>query len=243
MHWDYLAIIIFLGAAMPLLGRRRVRSLLRRPATTTRERLRLYASTIVTQWVIVALLLWRAHAHGVTLADLGMAIPYPLLTVAVTLGLAALILGNQLLALRMAARLAEDSGAITRQLATRIFPQTPAERSVFFFVVVTVAICEELIYRGFLHYLFGSLTGNIVVGILLSAALFSLAHLYQGKRGLITTYVVGSVFGVVRAWTYSQLPGIVAHFVADIVAGFLLPRRIRELSGPGNQDISPASSV
>jgi membrane protease YdiL (CAAX protease family) len=243
MHWDYLAIIIFLGAAMPLLGRRRVRLLLQRPETSTRERLRLYASTIAVQWVIAALLLWRTRAHGVTLADLGLALPYPLLTVAVALGLAALILGNQLLALRMAARLPEDSGAITRQLAARIFPQTTAERSVFFFVVVTVAICEEIIYRGFLQYLFGSLTASLAVGLVLSAAFFSVAHLYQGRRGLITTYVVGFLFGVVRAWTYSQLPGMAAHFVADIVAGFLLPARIRELSGPGGQGISPASSA
>jgi membrane protease YdiL (CAAX protease family) len=46
-----------------------------------------------------------------------------------------------------------------------------------------------------------------------------LAHLYQGKRGLITTFVVGIILVSVRIWTGSLLPVIVAHAAIDLVAG------------------------
>jgi membrane protease YdiL (CAAX protease family) len=59
------------------------------------------------------------------------------------------------------------------------------------------------------------------VGIagLLSSLWFSLAHLYQGKRGVITTFVVGSILVSVRVWTGSVLPVMIAHAAIDLVAG------------------------
>ncbi|MGA8014164.1 MAG: CPBP family intramembrane glutamic endopeptidase, partial [Candidatus Acidiferrales bacterium] len=53
------------------------------------------------------------------------------------------------------------------------------------------------------------------------------AHLYQGRRGVITTFVVGLLFSLVRSWTGSLLAPLVAHFVADITAGLLAPPRLR----------------
>ena len=229
MSWDYLVIIVFLGAVVPLLGRRRIRRLLENPQTTSGERVRLYGSTIAMQWLLLTLILWRAQVHGMTRVDLGLALPRPLLAATVSAGLAAVILCNQFVALRFAAQIRDRAGDVTRKLATRIFPQSSVERGIFFLVVVTVSICEELIYRGFLQYLFASLLGSAILGILLSAALFSIAHLYQGRRGVLTTSVVGILFGAVRAWTLTQLPGMIAHFLADVVAGFLLPVRIREI--------------
>jgi membrane protease YdiL (CAAX protease family) len=230
MHWDYAAIIVFLGAIMPFLGRRRVQRLLLRPETTGSERLRLYSSTILMQWLLVALIFWRAQAHRTIARDLGLAIPNPGLAIIVSVGLAGSILANQLLALRMAGRVPQESGGITAQLAFRIFPQASVERLVFFLVVVTVAICEEFIYRGFLQYLFASVSGSVAAGVLVSALFFSIAHLYQGRRGLITAYIVGLLFGAVRAWTGALIPGMIAHFVADLAAGFLLPARLREIA-------------
>jgi len=64
--------------------------------------------------------------------------------------------------------------------------------------------------------------------------MFSLAHLYQGRRGLIATFVVGLLFSIARATTGSLVPSAVPHFVADITAGFLTPSRVRAaLAAPG----------
>jgi len=233
MHADYALILVFLGLVMPMLGRRRVQQLLSRPETTQGDRLRLYASTITMQWLLTALIFWRGEAHGLSPADFGLAIPKPALAFAVALGLGGPILANQLLALRMAGHIPDRAGGVTAKLALRIFPQSAIERLVFFFVVVTVAICEELIYRGFLQHLFSALFSSVVAGLLLSAALFSVAHLYQGPRGITTTGVVGILFGVARAWTGTQLPGMLSHFIADLVAGFLLPQTLRGTSEAG----------
>jgi uncharacterized protein len=231
MHWDFALILLFLATAVPLLGRRRIRQLMQMPETTKRDRLRLYASTIAFQWIATAVILWRTGAHGIPAARLGLAIPNPLLTAIVTLVLAALVLVNQIVSLRRLAVHPAEAHGILPQLALKVFPQDSPERLVFFAVVVTVAICEELIYRGFVQRVFEDWFGGlIVVGILGSAAMFAAAHLYQGRRGVITTCVVGILFGAIRAWTGSLLAPLVAHFIADVTAGILAPARLRAAS-------------
>jgi hypothetical protein len=78
MPWDFALILIFLGVVVPLLGRRRVRQLLRISVTTKEDRLRLYASTIAFQWIASAVIFWRISARGITAAHLGLAFPRPL---------------------------------------------------------------------------------------------------------------------------------------------------------------------
>jgi membrane protease YdiL (CAAX protease family) len=228
MHWDFALILLFLATAVPLLGRRRIRQLMQMTETTKRDRLRLYASTIAFQWIAAAVILWRTGAHGISVARLGLAIPNPALTAIVTVALAALVLANQIVSLRMLASRPADAHGILPQLALKIFPQDSVERLVFFAVVVTVAVCEELIYRGFVQRVFEDWSGGLVAaGIFGSAVMFAVAHLYQGRRGVITTCVVGILFAASRAWTGSLLAPLVAHFIADIMAGFLAPSRLR----------------
>jgi uncharacterized protein len=94
--------------------------------------------------------------------------------------------------------------------------------------VATVALCEELIYRGFVQRVFQDWSaGSVIVAVIGSAVFFAFAHLYQGRRGLISTLTIGLLFSTVRAWTGSLLPCIVAHFVADITVGLLAPGRVR----------------
>ncbi len=243
MHWDFALILIFLATAVPLLGRRRIRQLMRMPETTRRDRLRLYASTVAFQWFAAAIVLWRAYAHQILFARLGLAIPNPALTAIVSIALAALVLTNQLLSLRRLATHPAEAQGVLPQLALKIFPQDSVERAVFFFVVITVAVCEELIYRGFVQRVFQDWSGGLIlVGILGSAVMFAVAHLYQGPRGLITTFIVGLLFAAIREWTGSLLAALIAHFVADFTAGLLAPSRLRSaLSSVNNQQ--PATGV
>lgn len=228
VHWDFAIILLFFAAAVPLLGRRRVQRLMRVPETTKRDRLTLYASTIAFQWLAVAVIIWRVSAHGIALADLGLAIPRPAITAIATAALAGLVLANQLISLRRITTHPETVKGILPQLARKVFPQDSSERLAFLVVVLTVAVCEEVIFRGFAQHVFDTWSGNVVlVGIVGSAALFGFAHLYQGVRGLIATFVVGLLFSSVRWWTASLLAPFVAHFVADIMAGYLVPGRLQ----------------
>lgn len=230
MPWDLALILAFLAIAVPLLGRRRIRRLLASPSTTARERLALYFSTILSQWAAVGIILWRSKAHGISSRQLGWTIPHLSLVITVAVILASLILLNQLLSLRHLASDPAQSQKEIVQLALRIFPQDNWELLAFAAVVATVAICEELIYRGFVQGLMSQWSGRAWIGIVLASLLFGIAHLYQGIRGVSSTLVVGIIFSTIRWWTGSLLPPILAHFVADLTAGIVAPRRLRHMN-------------
>jgi uncharacterized protein len=227
MHWDFALILIFLGVAVPVLGRRRIRQLLDSPETSKMDRLSIYASTITFQWLAAVIILWRTRAHGITLAQLGAAIPKPALAITIAIVLAALVSVNQIYSLRRLVAKPSEIKGVLPQLALKLFPRDAVERLIFFALVVTVAMCEEFIYRGFVQRVFQDWAGGYVVaGILGSAVFFALAHLYQGRKGLITTFIVGGLFSIVRAWTSALFPTIIAHFVADFSIGMLAPAKL-----------------
>jgi uncharacterized protein len=228
MHWDFALILLFLGIVVPLLGRRRVRQLMQIPSTTKMDRLSLYASTLAFQWIAAGVILWRASAHEIRTSQLGLAMPNPALLATVSVVLSALILLNQIMGLRRLVAQPDKIQGILPQLALQLFPQDDVERLAFFALVTTVALCEELIYRGFVQRVFQDWSrGSVIVAVVGSAAFFALAHLYQGRRGLISTLTIGLLFSTIRAWTGSLLPCVVAHFVADMTVGMLAPGRLR----------------
>jgi membrane protease YdiL (CAAX protease family) len=228
MHWDFALILLFLGIAVPLLGRRRVRQLMQMPSTTKVDRLSLYASTLAFQWIAAGVILWRTGAHEIRTSQLGLAIPNLALTVTVSVVLCALILLNQIMGLRRLVGQPDKIQGILPQLALKLFPQDDVERLAFFALVASVALCEELIYRGFVQRVFQDWSrGSVIVAVIGSAVFFALAHLYQGRRGLASILTIGIIFSTIRAWTGSLLPCVVAHFVADITVGMLAPSRSR----------------
>ncbi len=226
-HWDLALILAFLALAVPWMGRRRIQQLMRIPQTNKTERLTLYASTTAFQWLIAALIFWRITADGIPPWRLGLQISRPVLTGALSVGLAVAILANQLYSLRRLATGPVEPQNMLTQLALKVFPQDTAERLAFFAVVVTVAFCEEWIYRGFVQRMFRDWGGSVIAGIVGSAVLFAGAHLYQGRRGLLSTFAVGLLFSSVRFWTGSLIPSIAAHFAADLTAGYLSPSLVR----------------
>lgn len=236
---------------MPGLGRRRVRVLLELPDTTKLDRLSLYASTITLQWLFAAVILWRVSHHSIRPEQLGLRLASVPLTCTTSIVLGGAVLVLQLVSLR---RLNSDPGASdneTVQIARKVFPRDMLERICFTALVCTVAICEEFIYRGFVQYVFQAWSGSLVAGIVGSSLLFSIAHLYQGKRGLVSTFGAGAVFAGVRAWTGTLIPTIFAHFVADLTIGLLAPRRILaalaksssvSVGSQGHSSVSPGAN-
>jgi membrane protease YdiL (CAAX protease family) len=93
-------------------------------------------------------------------------------------------------------------------------------------------VSEEFLYRGFVFMAFVRMIVNYgqpnAFAVILSSMWFSLAHLYQGKRGVITTFVVGLIFALIRVWTGSLIPAIVAHIGIDLVVGICAPRYLRQ---------------
>jgi len=237
MTWDFVVILIFLAIAVPLLGRHRVRQLLRMPQTTGRQRLRLYFSTIFGQWALAGVIAWRCNSHQVSMASLGVEISRPVLTALTSVALGGLLLTNQVFSIREIVKQPDPMGNRMPFLAMRIFPQNRGEQAAFVAVVATVSVCEEVIYRGFVQWAFQrASSGLVLAGVASSAIFFGAAHLYQGRKGMAVTGIMGFIFSAIRAWTKSLLPCVIAHFITDLSVGLLLPARLRSLGNSSSTD-------
>jgi membrane protease YdiL (CAAX protease family) len=90
-------------------------------------------------------------------------------------------------------------------------------------LVVIVALAEETIFRGYLILRFKSITANSTVAVLLSAAMFSLGHGYEGSAGVVTVGVMGMVFALIYMWRKSLVAPIVMHFLQDFIGIVIMP--------------------
>lgn len=225
MPWDFAVILLFLGVVVPWRGAMRIKELLARPKLERADRLALYASTIAFQWLALGVVAWRSKARGLTAQHLGLALPVPELSTAIAAALSLLLLATQLYSLRRLARLPPERTGFLHHMARKVMPQDLVETLAFIGLVSTVAPCEEFLYRGFsFAAIEDASNGSFLLPILGSSALFSLAHLYQGRQGLVSTFMVGLLFAAARTLTGSLEPSIIAHFLADLIAGLGAPR-------------------
>lgn len=87
----------------------------------------------------------------------------------------------------------------------------------------TAAIGEELLFRGFvldrLDRFLGETRSAIVMAAIVQAAIFGLAHGYQGMAGIVMTGLIGLVMAIVyllgKRWL---LPIILAHGLIDTLS-------------------------
>ena len=219
MPWDFWLIFILLGAVLPWRGQSKLKKLLAQPSLSGTDRLALYASTIAFQWVIAAVAVWRAWARGLRLADLGL-VHQRSLRVLIAAGIGAVTLGTfQWLNLRRVGHMKSNAPSLMRRLAERILPRSTKELSLYLVLALTAGICEEFLYRGFTMAALARVGLPTWSAILLSSVLFGLAHLYQGRPGLVSTLVIGIVFGTARTVYDSLLPAAAWHAAFDAVAG------------------------
>jgi len=224
MPWDIWLIFFVLGVILPWRGRVRTKKLLEMPHVSSTERLALYASTIAFQWVAVAVVAWRARAHGFTASHLGLTIPdRSRILVASIIG-ALIIAALQWLNLRRVGKLPVEARGSLQALAERILPQSTVELLPYLALAITAGLCEEFLYRGFAMAVLLHVGLQAWAAVLVSSVLFGLAHSYQGRGGMLMTLLIGLVLGTSRLTYESVVPAIFWHSVVDVVAGTLGPR-------------------
>ncbi len=106
-------------------------------------------------------------------------------------------------------------------VARLILPQGRTEMWVWVTLSLSAGICEEAIYRGYLQRQFISVTRSVPVGIVLSAAAFAGAHAYQGWQMVLGIGVLGAIAGTIAYWRKSVRPGMIEHFLQDMLAGLV----------------------
>jgi membrane protease YdiL (CAAX protease family) len=162
-------------------------------------------------------------ARDVSPEELGLTAANPWRILWTSVAVTGVLCANQLIGLRKIATLPADKRGTVFAVTEKIMPRNFREKWFFSALAVTAGISEEFLYRGFVFMAFYRMTVNygppdMAAGIL-SSVWFSFAHLYQGRRGLITTFVVGAILVSVRIWTGSLIPVMAAHIGIDLMAG------------------------
>jgi uncharacterized protein len=225
MLWDIWLIFLVLGFVLPWRGRARMKKLLALPQVSTMERLILYASTIAFQWLAVAVVAWRAWAHGFTASQLGLTIHDGTRILVAAIAGAVAIAALQSPNLRRVGRIPIGSRGPIQAIAERILPQSTVELLPYLALAITAGLCEEFLYRGFAMAVLTHVLGlQAWAVVLLSSALFGLAHGYQGRGGIVMTMLIGIILGLGRIAFDSLIPAIFWHSAVDVVAGTAGPR-------------------
>src|SRR5260370_17974239 len=97
------------------------------PHVGTMQRLTLYASTIAFQWFAVAVVAWRAWAHGFTAFQLGLTIHDRTRILVASIVGAATIAALQWLNLRRVGRIPVEARGSLQAIAERTLPQSTLE--------------------------------------------------------------------------------------------------------------------
>jgi membrane protease YdiL (CAAX protease family) len=224
MPWDFWLILLVLAVILPWRGRVRMKKLLAMPQVSTVERLALYASTMAFQWLAVAVVAWRAWAHGFTPSQLGLTFQDKTRLVLAAVVGAATISALQWMNLRRAGKMAVEARGPLQALAERILPQSTVELLPYLALAITAGFCEEFLYRGFAMAALTELGLHAWLVVLSSSVLFGLAHSYQGRGGIVMTFLIGLILGTSRLAYGSLVPAIFWHSAVDVVAGTAGPR-------------------
>lgn len=92
-----------------------------------------------------------------------------------------------------------------------------------FFVWISAAICEEIVWRGFFMKQFIKFFGEkkiaLLINVILFSVLFGYVHSYQGLSGQIVSGIIGLALSILFIWkNYDLLFTIVVHGFFDTIA-------------------------
>lgn len=109
----------------------------------------------------------------------------------------------------------------TQGASESLLPVGTLNQSLWVTLSIIAGIAEEIVFRGYFMRQMHALTGRTWAALLLQAALFSVAHGYQGVSACVKIAGFGILFGLVALWRRNLRACIIAHAWTDIAAGLL----------------------
>jgi membrane protease YdiL (CAAX protease family) len=85
------------------------------------------------------------------------------------------------------------------------------------FGLLMVGICEELVFRGFMHTFISKYTKNSCAIIVISSVAFGLIHWSLGLHAVIITSIIGAIFMISYLRTRSLPAIMLAHFAINFI--------------------------
>lgn len=107
-----------------------------------------------------------------------------------------------------------------------LLPRTAGEKALFIFLSLCAGVGEELAFRGYAIPTVSRLLGSDVLALLLTCVPFGLVHVYQGRVGVVRSYLLGLALGASFLITDSLWPAMLAHAGIDILGGLVLGDRL-----------------
>ena len=105
------------------------------------------------------------------------------------------------------------------EAAKELLPQTRTELIMWPGLAVIAGFCVEFVFRGYFQRQFLAWTGSVAASVILQAAVFGIAHMYQGGKGVLVITIYGALFGILAAIRKSLRPGMIQHAGQDTISG------------------------
>jgi Predicted metal-dependent membrane protease len=195
-----------------------------------------YLTSIISSWIPAIVIVAALILNGHSFKDIGFNFNLPdergyLFYIA--LALSAIYLGYNIFTILLLRFNNKERERHSKEIPVEyrfILPSSKDEKVMWRLLAATAGITEEIIYRGYIFFaLFFIFPGiSFVWVILISSALFSLGHLYQGRE-VWKPAAAGVFLASVYFFTGTIYIVIILHIVQDLVAGELDPA-IRDTS-------------
>jgi len=103
-----------------------------------------------------------------------------------------------------------------------LYPVTDRQQLLFALATVTVGICEELIFRGFLYnFLIEEFSLTATLSFIIASLIFGLLHFMQGVRGITNSIAFGLIMGFLASLSGSLLLPIIVHIIYNLKAIYI----------------------
>lgn len=185
------------------------------------DRLRFYLLAAAIDWLLLIFCWYGVRRKGGTLGSLiggrWSSTPQVVRDIAIAAAFWGLMAGLIWLGSHQGGR------AATHPAIMAILPQTPAEIAAWIVLSLTAGFCEEAVFRGYVQKQLRAYCRNVILAVILQAAIFGLVHAYQGVQAAVGVTVLGVMFGTLAAICRSLRPGMIAHAWQDMSTGLLSP--------------------
>ncbi len=252
MHWifDHLLVLV-LVVLLPLRSWYETRKIQRKLAEgggADHNPVSEYKETMLTLWGLCAacLAVWFLHSRSPETLGLGREVESTIWWVA---GMA-LAAAGLALASWQAAQVKKDEKArdeIRKQIGklSLYLPKTVTQLRWFNCVAFSAGVCEEILFRGYLIWYIGLLTGSIPA-LVLSSIVFGVAHLYQGPGNAVRCGFVGLWLGTIYLATGTLWIPMLTHFIFDVIGGRMIYYTFSRTAAPtegdaGERRMNPSS--
>jgi membrane protease YdiL (CAAX protease family) len=101
-------------------------------------------------------------------------------------------------------------------------PHSASELALWLLVSLSVGVCEEFIFRGYLLQQFRQWFGSAWIAVGLSGLIFACMHMYEGSAAVLQIGGLGVFFGIVAVRRGNLRHVMIAHFLQDALTGLFV---------------------